>query len=109
MLQVTLQFKRVGLCHPIDDLPGLRPTAGSYLFRKNFDKNIEVKGRLLPVAGVRICSCEKGRQIDPDIRQRPFQGRFKKFVVLPLNKIGKGDIGVVPGIAVGIQPQGFQE
>ena len=79
MLQVTLQFERVGRCHPIGDLPGLRPTAGSYLFRENIDKNIEIPGRLLPVVGVSIGSCEKGRQIDPDIRQWTFQGRFKNL------------------------------
>jgi len=103
MLSITFKFERIRFCHPIGDLPGLRPTAGSYLFRENIDKNIEITGRFMPAGGVSIGSCEKGRQIDPDIRQRPLQSRFEEFVVLPLNKIGKGTLGVVQVLRYGFR------
>ena len=109
MLSITFKFERIRFCHPIDNHLGLRPVAGGYFLGEDIDKNIEVMRSFLPVVGERIGSCEKGWQIDPDIRQRPLQGRFEEFVVLPLNKIGKGTIGVVPGVAVWIQTQGFEE
>ena len=103
MLGIALLFKRNGLFHPIDYLRGLGPAAGSYFFGEDIDKNIEVMRSLLLAVRVSIGSSEKGRQIDSDIRQRSLQGRFKEFVILPLNKICKGTIGIVSGVAVRVQ------